>query len=745
VFASDQAEVNLSHSPTMSFAGTNVAVILGTASYMSPEQAKGLAVDKRSDVFSFGSVLYEMLTGRKAFEGPTQASVMAAILEREPAAVSALAPRTPALVDAIVVKCLAKHPDARWQSAADLATALQWAANDVVAATRAAAQPGAAERAPRGRIARFLAVASLALATFAVGAAVTWRWLPNPGLQGETIRFEVQPPPDVLWSQSPVAASAQLALSPDGRHLAFVAAPRRGVSQIWIRPLDSPQVVRLAGTDGASFPFWSPDGRFIGFFAAGKLQKIDLAGGAPQRLADASNGRGGAWGPMDEIVFAASPNGPLSRVSAAGGIVSKETTLRAEDGAIFNYWPQFLPDGRRFLYFQRSSQGDHQGIYVKTLGASDATRVLHTDGLAVHAAGHLLFVRDATLFAIGFDDRRLQTSGVPVRVADQVGYSGGTFGYGAFSASRNGALAYGPSVVTTTSLQWRARSGSVDGTPAAPGWYRSPRLSPDQKNVALAVIDAQNQSLDILILDLTSGGLSRVTDNTWTDWFPVWAPNGSRLFFSSTRLGSAALFQKAPSAAGQENEVLPPASVGMYPTDVSSDGRFVATHQTSSGGGYDIVVVPLTGDPARQPYLNSRFNEVQPRFSPNGRWIAYASDETSRFEIYVRPFPAAVGQWPISAGGGMQPEWRRDGKELFYISSNGKLMAVDVATDGVDFAARMPRALFDVDIAEATTPYPSDYAVSTDGQRFLINAVVDQPSRPPLTVILNWPTALGRE
>jgi Tol biopolymer transport system component len=542
----------------------------------------------------------------------------------------------------------------------------------------------------------------------------------------------------------PVAASAQLALSHDGRLLAFVAAPRRGVSQLWIRSLDSTEARRLAGTEGATFPFWSPDGRYIGFFAAGKLQKIDVAGGAPQRLADASNGRGGAWSPGGEIVFAASANGPLSRVSATGGVASQETTLRADDGAIFNYWPQFLPDGRRFLYFQRSMQGEHQGIYVKTLGLSDATRVLHTDGLAVHAAGRLLFVRDATLFAVAFDERLLQTRGDPVRVADHVGYSGGTFGYGAFSASRNGALAYGPSVVTTTSLQWRARSGSAAGIPTAPGLYRSPRLSPDEDSVALAVIDARNQSLDILILELTRGGFSRVTDDPWTDWFPVWAPNGSRLFFSSTRSGTAALFQKAPSAAGQGDQILPPAPFGIYPTDVSRDGRFVATHQTSSGDGYDLVVVALA-EAARQPYLNSRFNEIQPRFSPNGRWIAYASDETGRFEIYVRPFPVADGKWPISAGGGMQPEWRRDGRELFYLSADGKLMAVDVTTDGAGFAAGVPRALFDVDIPETTIPYPSDYTVSADGQRFLVNTVVDQPSRPPLTVILNWAAALGKQ
>jgi Tol biopolymer transport system component len=261
--------------------------------------------------------------------------------------------------------------------------------------------------------------------------------------------------------------------------------------------------------------------------------------------------------------------------------------------------------------------------------------------------------------------------------------------------------------------------------------------------VALAVIDAQNQSLDILILELTRGGFSRVTDDQWTDWFPVWAPNGSRLFFSSTRSGSAALFQKAPSAAGQGDEVLPPASLGMYPTDVSSDGRFVATHQTSSGAGYDVVVVPLTADPARQPFLNSRFNEIQARFSPNGRWIAYASDETGRFEVYVRPFPATAGQWPISAGGGMQPEWRRDGKELFYISADGRLMAVDVTTDSAAFAAGVPRPLFDVEVPEATAPYPTDYGVSADGQRFLVNTVVDQAERSSLTVILNWTADLG--
>jgi Tol biopolymer transport system component len=719
---------------------TRTGLIVGTLPYMAPEQIEGGQIDARTDIFAFGSVVYEMLTGRKAFEGKTQASLMAAILERDPPSVAAWQPRVPALAEAAIRKCLAKSPDERWQSAADLATALRW----IVAQPASSAGDGrVAVSKGRRRLARILAISALCLGLLAAGGLGTWRYLRSQIAPVETTRFELTPPGDAMFSPAPVATAAQLALSPDGRRLAFVAAARRGRAQVWIRTLDSVLAQALAGTEGASFPFWSPDSRSVAFFADGKLKRTDLAGGAPQTIADAPNGRGGSWGPGGNVVFTPTPNGPLYRVSAVGGTAAQETSLRADEEAVTHYWPEFLPDGRRFLYYQRSREAIHQGIYVKTLGSPDAVRVLGTNGRSVYSAGHLLFMRDAVLFAIPFDLRTLRTSGEPARVADHVGYFGGTMGYVAVTASAS-TLAHGPGVLQPTTLQWRDRSGQVVGSLSVSGVYRSPRLSPDGQSVAVAMVNAQDQSPDIYVLESLRGGSSRVTSHPSNDWFPVWSADGRRLIFSSTRAGSSALFQKPPSAAGDGDQVVPTAYSGMYPTDASRDGQFVIYHQVTAAAGYDINFRRLDKPDESVAFLSSRFNEAQARFSPNGRWVAYASDQSGRFQVYVRPFPPGTGEWAISAEGGTQPEWRHDGKELFFLSGDGAMMALDVAAEGPAFTAGAPHKLFEVEVPENLAPYHSDYAVSRDGRRFLVNTITDQPISPKLTVILNWTTELPR-
>ncbi|MGH9385656.1 MAG: protein kinase domain-containing protein [Vicinamibacterales bacterium] len=714
---------------------TEAGLIVGTVQYMAPEQVEGRAIDARTDLFAFGAVLYEMITGKKAFAGGSQASVMAAILEREPAPVSSVAPQASSLLDSVVRKCLAKNPDDRWQSAADLATALSWSVS--ASSGEASSMQHVAPSGSRRRW-QLAGMAALAVAALAAGSALTQRYLSSAAPPTVGVRFEVPPPANAMWSPAPIASAAQLALSPDGRYLAFVAAPRRAASRIWVRPLDSIQAQPLDGTEGASFPAWSPDGRSIAFFAEGKLKKTAIAGGVPQSLADASFGRGLSWGRNGEILFIPGLGTPIERVLASGGSITPETAFDSNGETIAQYWPQFLSDGRRFLYYERSRNANKQGIYVKTLGASDAKLVLRTNGMAVLSEGHLLFVRDGVLFALEFDEQTLQTRGEPTQVADQVGYFGGPFGYIAVTSSNNGVLAYGPSVVMTTSLQWRNAQGELLSTPTKPNVFRSPRLSPDEKSVALSLLDSKTQSPDVWILELTRGGLSRVTSNPLNDWFPVWTPDGSRLFFASNRGATFTIYHKAPSDVGEGQLLSGAPSLATYPTDVTSDGRMIVCHQATADFGYDIVTMSSTVGAEPQPYHRSRFNEVEARFSPNGRWIAYASDESGRFEVYVRPFPAAAGQWPISAGGGMQPEWRRDGKELFFIAADSKLMAVNVTTDQPTFSAGIPRALFDVDLPESVAPYPSDYAVAADGQRFLVNTVVDQPIQPTLTVTLNW-------
>jgi Tol biopolymer transport system component len=719
---------------------TDRGAILGTFQYMAPEQVEGGEADARTDIFAFGCVLYQMLTGRRAFEGKTQASLIAAILEREPAPVTTLQPLVSPLADAIVRKCLAKNPDDRWQSAVDLRSALRWVLD---APGGAATTPSAGATPARSRRVQQIAGALvIALVAFALGV-LAWRSWSGAAPPASLVRFEVVPPVGTMLAPSPVASAAQLAISPDGRHLAFVLAPRHGASQLWLRALDGVQAQPLAGTEDASYPFWSPDSRFIAFFAGGKLKKIDTTGGAPQSLCNAPQGRGGAWSPAGVIVFTAAPNSPMSRINADGGVVQAASAFNAGFGVTAHNWPQFLPDGRHFLFYQRSAKPEHQGAYVGALDTMDAARVLALSGMALYGSGRILFTRESMLFAQPFDDRALRASGEAVHIADHIGNFASSLGYMAVTVSPGGVLAYGPSVALATNLEWRDRAGATGGAPMAPGIYRSPRLSPDEKRVAMTASEPEVGQSDIWILELARRNPLRLTFDPLIDWFPAWSRDGRTVFFGSSRTGLTSIFKK--TGAGPDELVIGGNLSGnaMYPMDVSSDGRTLLFGQTTSNG-YDLGAITLDPTPQAKPLLSTPFNEVQARFSPNGRWVAYASDESGKFEVYVRPFSAASGQSLVSSAGGMQPEWRRDAKELFYVSADRKMMAVPVTIDGDTFTAGTSRALFDVQLPEASAPFPTDYAVTADGQRFLVNAVVDQPTRSALTVVLNWTAELKK-
>jgi hypothetical protein len=591
---------------------TAQGTILGTFQYMAPEQVEGGEADARSDIFAFGSVLYEMLTGKKAFEGKTQTSLLAAILERDPPPLTTLQPPAPPLVDSIVSKCLAKNPDDRWQAASDLGSALRWAADGANAVTSGARAVVVTPRSGARRAARGALAAAGILGVLAIGVAVGGRYMSAVATPAALVRFEVQPPADVTLAPSPVASAAQLGLSPDGRRLAFVAARRRAASQLWIRPLVGVEAQPLPGTEGASFPFWSPDSRFLAFFAGGKLKKIDTTGGVPQVLCNAAAGRGGAWNPDGIIVFTGQANSPISRISASGGVVTAATKFDPDQAAIVHFWPQFLPDGRHFLYYQRSSKPEYQGVYVTALDSSSANRILESDGMALYASGHLLFVRDGTLFAQAFDDRALQTSGDPVRIGDHVGHWTAALGYAAVTVSSAGVLAHGPSVGLTTSLRWHDRSGAPTGSPTAPAQYSSPRLSPDQTSVVVAMTDVATAQPDLWLLGLARGTTSRLTSDPATDWFPVWSADGSRLLFATNRSGLSAIFQKTVGGGQEEPaaEGVVSAANATYPIDVSGDGRFLLYVQ-STPRGYDLGVLTLTGERKSSTFLVTPFNEVQ--------------------------------------------------------------------------------------------------------------------------------------
>jgi WD40 repeat protein len=404
--------------------------------------------------------------------------------------------------------------------------------------------------------------------------------------------------------------------------------------------------------------------------------------------------------------------------------------------AIGHNWGQFLPDGQHFLYYQRASDPNFQGIFVGALGQnSHSARVLPIDGMAIYAHGHLAYVRDGVLFVQPFDDHKFIVTGESVRIADHVGYFTGAFGYSGIAAAGN-LLAYGPAVDWTTSLQWRTRDGRMLDRLGSPGIYSSPRLALDQKLVAVAMSGETMAERDVWTIDVARNVPSKLTSDPSADWFPVWAPDAGHIYFGSSRLGITNVFEKIGVDPDQKLEKTE-ARFATYPGDVSSDGRLLVCTQSTTTG-YDLVVTTLADQRRTDPFLVTRFNEAQPRFAPNGRWIAYTSDESGQFEVYVRPYPTATEQKRISLAGGMQPEWRRDGRELFYIAADGKMMAVPVSTTGAAFEPGTPTALFDVEVPEPTAPYPTHYAVTADGQRFLVNTVIDQPTRPALTVILNW-------
>ena len=707
--------------------------ILGTLQYMAPEQVEGQDADARTDLFAFGAVLYEMITGRKAFEGKSQASVIAGILERQPTPISSLEPLAPPLLDHLVARCLAKDPDDRWQSASDLRSELAWIGGAIPSETAAAS----ARFTPR-RMAALVSIIMLA-AVIGVGVGVTVRGGPATT---PVVRFELRPETGSIFTSTPILGSGvQAALSPDGRYLAFIASTE-GIPQLWVRALDAVSATALRDTAGASFPFWSPDSRTIGYFARGMLQRIDLAGTGAQTLAAAPSARGGTWSTEGVILFCPTSGSGLMRVPAGGGKVEPATSLAAghHQQVSAEYWPVFLPDGRHFLSFALAARKEHRGIYIGALGSPDTKQLGNTETMASFADGHLLFVRQGTLVAQPFDVNRLELTGVATPLAEHIGYYP-NFGYAAFSVSQAGLLTYAPAMATTGQLTWFDRSGRREASVGAPASYSAPSLSPDGSRAVVSIIDPQTATSHLWLFDLIRNTNSRLTLGPDSEFLPVWSPDGRALAFSSDRTGLPDLYQKPSVGMGQETRILS-TNVSRFPTDWSRDGRALV-YQEATTRGYDILLLSLA-DRSPIPFLQSPFNEAQGRLSPDGRWMAYISDESARLEVYVQPFPPTGTKWQISTDGGAQPAWRGDGKELFYVAAAGKMMAVSVNPTARDFDAGVPRPLFEVTTPEVSAPYFWHYAVTSDGRRFLVNAVNRTSSSIPLTVLLNWEAALKK-
>ncbi len=710
----DAAEVSpLSQMPTQDAPAplTAEGTILGTLQYMAPEQLEGKEADSRTDIFAFGTVVYEMVTAKKAFQGASQASLIGAILRDDPQPMSELQTMTPPSLDHIVTTCLDKDPDMRWQAASDLVRELKWCVEG--GSLVGAPAPVTSRRKHRER----LWIGTTVLLTALTILLAVGRFFQPESTEFGRIEF-------LLATQ----AIFDFAVSPDGRHVVVQGVGPDGSNMLWLRSLDSRELRALTGiTTQFPQPFWSPDSRSIGFFAEQKLKKIDIGGGPVQTLCDVADPKGASWNEQGLIVFASrgeSGRTTLYSVSSAGGVPTPVTTLNDASSELGHGFPEFLPDGRRFLYQVRASDPEQAGVYLGSLDSEERSRLLATNLPARYAMGHLLFVQDGSLMAQSFNVSDASIKGEAFPLIEEI-LVNRSFGRAAFSASANGVLASRSSDFTANRLVWFDRSGnrleSFEKDNAA-----EPRLSPDEKQIALS------EGGDIWILDLERGFSTGFTYDQAADDFPVWSPDGATIVFASDRDGGSNLYQKPASGAGEPELLFEGCAA---PTSWSLDGRFLLCSTTQTGP--DLIILPLFGTREPIPFRQTESWEFWGQFSPDGEWIAYGSNESGSMQIYLRPFPGTEieGQWQVSTDGGGYPMWRRDGKELYY-HTDRKVMAVDVVLDPIpEFSS--PRRLFDIPGGNPV----GRWIVSADGQRFLFPQN-DRPEGETLTVIVNWTTLL---
>jgi serine/threonine protein kinase/Tol biopolymer transport system component len=707
---------------TVTKALTAQGTILGTFQYMAPEQLEGKDADARTDIFAFGAVLYEMVTGRRAFAGKTQASVIAAILAADPPPLSTLQATCPPALEHLVKTCLAKDPEDRRQTIHDVKLELKWIAEGGGSQAKPSAPPSKLAWLPW----ILAAVILLAAAPFVIAY---FRRAPE---ETRAVRSHILAPEKTSFT-----GIGNLAVSPDGRRLAFVAVGSDGANLVWVRSLDSLSAQSLNGTDGAAYPFWSPDSRFIGFFADSKVKKIEASGGPPITLCSSTrNISGGTWNRDGVIVFSALGGGPLYRVEAAGGEATLLTSLDRSRGETGQTFPSFLPDGRHFLYHSVTGTSAQQGVYVGSLDSKDVKRLVESGSSAEYGQGNLLFVRNDNLMAQPLDLQRLETAGAAVPVTEDVAV-GITTGRAAFSVSGNGVLVYQTGGTRgDMRLTWFDRSGKKAGVLGDRSSYGSVSLSP---NGAKAAVNKTGAQAGVWLFDVARDLPTRLTFDAAFHRYPVWSPDGSRIVFSSSkRNGHFELYEKASSGAGIE-QLIVPSDVDMYATSWSPDGQFIL-YQTQGEPQQKLGLLPISGDRKPRVFLQAEVRVRHGQFSPDGRWIAYESPESGKAEVYVAPFPGPGGKRQISTGGGGTPRWRRDGKELFYLAPDRQLMAAEVNGKGGAFEIGAVRPLFRTRAAAPALTYD----VTADGQRFLVINSVEEEESSPLTLVVNWNAGLKR-
>lgn len=723
-FEGDLASEDMANSPTLSRGATMQGVILGTAAYMSPEQARGKAVDKRTDIWALGCVLYEMLTAKQAFHGEDVTDILAAVVKAEPDWTS-LPANTPLVVRKLLKRCLQKDRAQRLRDAGDARIDIEDAAFP-----QTAVEPTSQSR--NGRLISPLLAALIGALALAAGIGIgAWLWRPAARQGAEVARLTLLVPPG-----ADLGDFASLAVSPDGTEVAYVATSG-GVTHLYIRPLNSIESKLLPGTEGAATPFFSPDGRWLGFFASGKLKKISTSGGVSTTLADAAGFQGGSWSPKDTIVFRGAAETGLMEISAAGG--APRRIPDTDPGTRALQFPQFLPGGKAVLFTSvgaDTATADDKSIGVLTLetGAWKTLVQGGSNGLYLES-GHLVFLRSGTLMAVPFDLDRLEISGAPVAVIN--GVREGVTGLGAFSCSRGGTCAYagGGLVGAQNTAALVDRSGASQALPRAPRAYSNPRFSPAGDKVALWI---QQVNCDVVVYDLARNTMARLTDSG-DNHFPSWTPDGKRIAYISHKLAALPGYEpywRPADGSGSEERVSPTPLklVPITPIAWSPDGHMLAFVDRGN-----IWLLPMSGEQKPRPFFQSKFDETEPAFSPDGRWLAYVSDESSRPEVYVQPFPGPGAKYTISTEGGTEPIWARSGRELFFRNGD-RMMAVSIGTQS-GFNASTPKLLFaeSQPFVRTAGRIGYDYDVSPDGQHFIIlMAGKEEQSASQINVVLNW-------
>ncbi|HEY6263887.1 MAG TPA: protein kinase [Candidatus Acidoferrum sp.] len=730
----DPSSVSTDDSPTLSAISTNAGSLLGTVAYMSPEQAKGKPADHRADIWSFGVVLYEMLAGKRLFTGETTSDTLAAVLRTEPDW-SQFPMSTPPAICNLVKRCLKKDPRQRLQAIGDARIALE---ETIAGLPNESILPAPAPH----RWPRVLSWAIAAGLMFAV-TVLAWNYLCVAHISEQPIVSQIAPPENSNFVLSGLDGGPA-ALSPDGKRLAFVAQNADGKQFLWVRPLDASTAQPLAGTDGATFPFWSPDSRYLGFISHGKLNRIDASGGPTLTLCDAAVGRGAVWSNEGTVLFSPAVNSQLFQVTASGGTPLPVTKLAPDD--IAHRWPQILPDGQHFLFYVWSSVANKSGTYIGALDGGEPKLLIRENSNSVYIApGSLLYVHQGTLMVQRFDATALRLIGDALPLAEHVAVNG-PLHCGQFTVSQNGLLAYSTANQSAVNnrLLWFDRSGKQVGETGAPSNYAGARISPDGQHLAVAMIARNTSEVGIWVYDLSRGVETRLTfDDAAGYATPVWSPDGRTIAFSSNRNGALHIYQKPADGTGAISPLVVDDAVEQYPA-WSSDSRYLFFSRIGpqEGANFGIWALPFFGDRKEFPVVKGQFFVDQPSLSPDGKWLAYRSAESGRPEVYIIPFGGRSGKWQVSSNGGAFPHWRRDGGELYYLGGDDKIMAAEISEQEMSLRIGKVSALFQ---ATRSVTIGAPFDVTADGKKFLVVTLTAPKTAQPLTLITNWPALQNKQ